>query len=1027
MREELLIIEQLTKKIEIGFGTQGHSQLGFDLSLSTDKISLVNFFTGNKKLSYGPPTTTVVEPPSSGEDSEEEIVLDQTNVSNNQNSNNAHSNQFGHGHHHNHHSHQDNKLSQNQPAHLPLFQNLQPSFNYVVEKLYDPSQFLNLVQSQTEIPSGLLKDSHNPNILIVLANIEQNCTARKIVDRIDSILLRNQNEQPSMVQTFASPNFTAANSKFSALIQYQTLEQTFKAFDALQQMSTSLNNSQNNLPIKLFLAYDKRLLKEEDWVGVVLRNLPPDCSLDLLQRNFKSTNSYTILKADQPITIMNQRCALLHFKDIEQAERFCTQWNKFSFTENKNLKAHIHPMSNPIRHNSASSHHYIMKSQYTRQIQQQQFEGVPSGQERQTNKMIYEHVPQKIPTFGTSIDQERKERQQDLLKESKVLNNSSITSQVISSLKLDITTEKVTQTAQISQVQIQEQLVQLQEKEKPQIQKDSDQKPQQKELQQKEQTKIQKPSQTEQVPLEPFTQELQKYAKDVKEGKNVNLESLFQKLSSHQQQQQHQLSQKIFTMSHPMNTIDAPKVIQSYQQLPASRDICLHTLSQEHEMQQLYQRQQQIELEQLQLQQKNLSSNRNRESGQQVNDSGKNSGNRQDKNGQNTQVQDKEMPQNSADFNSFLKSLNVQSKQDKSSTNQNQKQLDENQDDILDYIETQQEKKKRLERELKKSQQLQTAVINRNSNNLNTTQITLDQTQSIRNQTSIDPRIKQINANIKTDIQTADTKESSQEEKLLGKRKMQRRLEELKRQEESKKRSESKVYQTNTKQREGQRLHNQSQSGSDSSSSQSDQEGSDESDGENDSNDSSSQEYSNSKSSDTIKRRARGRGKGPRVKRALNSSDEEDQSYFDPAIKKLKTDMKAEGSSNINASHKPKKRGRPSKKDLKEREKALKAQEKLFRQQKRQLEQVQQQQQQQRKLSNPDQQDISKINQTKLRTEELNSDEIYNQIQQQNQQISQPSTQGGNTGLKTGIKRGRGRPPKHSQSFSTTSHQQSNS
>ena len=38
--------------------------------------------------------------------------------------------------------------------------------------------------------------------------------------------------------------------------------------------------------------------------------------------------------------------------------------------------------------------------------------------------------------------------------------------------------------------------------------------------------------------------------------------------------------------------------------------------------------------------------------------------------------------------------------------------------------------------------------------------------------------------------------------------------------------------------------------------------------------------------------------------------------------------MKADGSSNssnINVPHKPKKRGRPSKKDLKEREKALKA------------------------------------------------------------------------------------------------------
>ncbi|KEJ83062.1 hypothetical protein OXYTRIMIC_781 [Oxytricha trifallax] len=308
---------------------------------------------------------------------------------------------------------------------------------------------------------------------------------------------------------------------------------------------------------------------------------------------------------------------------------------------------------------------------------------------------------------------------------------------------------------------------------------------------------------------------------------------------------------------------------------------------------------------------------------------------------------------------------------------------------------------------------------------------------------------------------TADTKESSQEEKLLGKRSaqdqlqkptpsqnaindqnnvalikqqklqdMQKRLEELKKQEEAKKRSESKVYQTNSKQNNGQRLQNQSQSGSYSSSSQSDQEGSDESDGEDDSNESSSQECSNSKSSKTLKRRARGRGKGIRVKRAFNSSDEEDDSYFDPAVKKLRTDMKAEGSSNssnINVSHKPKKRGRPSKKDLQEREKALKAQEKLLRQQKRQLEQTQLQQQQQRKLSNSDQKDISKINKPKLKADsELNSDEIQNLIQWQNHQSSQPSTYTGYATSSTGIKHGRGRPPKHSQSFSSATHQKSN-
>ena len=29
---------------------------------------------------------------------------------------------------------------------------------------------------------------------------------------------------------------------------------------------------------KVFYCYDKRRVAEENWVGVVLRNLPPDCS-----------------------------------------------------------------------------------------------------------------------------------------------------------------------------------------------------------------------------------------------------------------------------------------------------------------------------------------------------------------------------------------------------------------------------------------------------------------------------------------------------------------------------------------------------------------------------------------------------------------------------------------------------------------------------------------------------------------------------------------------------------------------------
>ena len=38
--------------------------------------------------------------------------------------------------------------------------------------------------------------------------------------------------------------------------------------------------------MKLVYAYDWRQLPSEQWVGIVLRNLPPDCTADMLRKNF---------------------------------------------------------------------------------------------------------------------------------------------------------------------------------------------------------------------------------------------------------------------------------------------------------------------------------------------------------------------------------------------------------------------------------------------------------------------------------------------------------------------------------------------------------------------------------------------------------------------------------------------------------------------------------------------------------------------------------------------------------------------
>lgn len=52
--------------------------------------------------------------------------------------------------------------------------------------------------------------------------------------------------------------------------------------------------------IQACYVWDKKLLASEKWVGVVLRNLPPDCNTETLTKNLTKDANYKILSVEKP-------------------------------------------------------------------------------------------------------------------------------------------------------------------------------------------------------------------------------------------------------------------------------------------------------------------------------------------------------------------------------------------------------------------------------------------------------------------------------------------------------------------------------------------------------------------------------------------------------------------------------------------------------------------------------------------------------------------------------------------------------
>lgn len=78
--------------------------------------------------------------------------------------------------------------------------------------------------------------------------------------------------------------------------------------------------------------YDKRKVPSEKWVGVVLRNIPPDQDFNTIKINLERNSKTKVIGVEclKQITKIS-KAAIVRVIDIEMAEIVCKEWNNYIF------------------------------------------------------------------------------------------------------------------------------------------------------------------------------------------------------------------------------------------------------------------------------------------------------------------------------------------------------------------------------------------------------------------------------------------------------------------------------------------------------------------------------------------------------------------------------------------------------------------------------------------------------------------------------------------------------------------------
>jgi len=144
--------------------------------------------------------------------------------------------------------------------------------------------------------------------------------------------------------------FTEQNKRYAfiKLNNYNQMEIIGNYFlNPIKKMYPSYNSKKEK--IEVYFAYDLLKLTKNHWYGVILRNLPPNCTDKSIYNFTEQTVSNGIKYCLNPITIDNIYCSLVVCKELEQAEKLCQSLNNKNINNDIYLKAHLHPKICKIR------------------------------------------------------------------------------------------------------------------------------------------------------------------------------------------------------------------------------------------------------------------------------------------------------------------------------------------------------------------------------------------------------------------------------------------------------------------------------------------------------------------------------------------------------------------------------------------------------------------------------------------------------------------------------------------------------
>ena len=113
-------------------------------------------------------------------------------------------------------------------------------------------------------------------------------------------------------------------------------------------------NSQGE-KLDIYLAFDLLEITMSNWYGVILRNLPQNCSDESIKQFCDSYVRDGVKYCIYPILIKEIYCSIIVMNDLEDAENLCIALNGVEVSKGRKIKVNLHPQICKIRNNIEGS------------------------------------------------------------------------------------------------------------------------------------------------------------------------------------------------------------------------------------------------------------------------------------------------------------------------------------------------------------------------------------------------------------------------------------------------------------------------------------------------------------------------------------------------------------------------------------------------------------------------------------------------------------------------------------------------